>query len=204
MNPKRPGHSITESSAFFLLDHHTRKEIIIFGDVEPDSISRQPRNQRVWEIAAPKIANGVLGAIFIECSYSDSVDDAFLYGHLCPRHLITELSILASKTEEIQESKAKFSGEGKQGGARSGKSSFKKISPQSTLMRTATTSSESKAEPGPLRLAGLVIYIIHIKESVTGGPPPDEQILQELRTQAEGAKLGCDFHTSSAGEDIWI
>lgn len=107
--------SVTESSAFFFRDQHTSREMIIFGDVEPDAVSHKPRNKRVWEIAAPKIASGVLRAIFIECSYSDSVDDAFLYGHLCPRHLITELRVLANKTEEIQQSNAKLSGEGKQG-----------------------------------------------------------------------------------------
>lgn len=61
-----------------------------------------------------------------------------------------------------------------------------------------------RIDPSPLRLVGLSIFIIHIKESVTDGPHPDDQILRELRTQAEGARLGCDFHISSAGEGIWI
>ncbi|EER26736.1 3',5'-cyclic-nucleotide phosphodiesterase pde1 [Coccidioides posadasii str. Silveira] len=86
-----------ESSAFFIRDQLTGAEVIIFGDVEPDSISLEPRNAGVWEAAAPKIASGSLRAIFIECSYSDSVEDGSLYGHLCPRHLILELSALASK-----------------------------------------------------------------------------------------------------------
>ncbi|KAK2778058.1 3',5'-cyclic-nucleotide phosphodiesterase pde1 [Emmonsiellopsis sp. PD_33] len=86
-----------ESSAFFLRDERSGTEIIIFGDIEPDSISLEPRNEKVWEIAAPKIANGILRAIFIECSYTDSVDDNYLYGHLCPRHLIAELEVLAGK-----------------------------------------------------------------------------------------------------------
>ncbi|KAL1953998.1 hypothetical protein VTO42DRAFT_1853 [Malbranchea cinnamomea] len=85
-----------ESSAFFIRDEHSGAEIIVFGDVEPDSLSLEPRNSKVWEVAAPKIAAGTLRAIFIECSFSDSVDDASLYGHLCPRHLIAELVVLAS------------------------------------------------------------------------------------------------------------
>jgi hypothetical protein len=56
----------------------------------------------VWEIAGPKIAAGSLRAIFIECSYNDSVDDETLYGHLCPRHLIAELKVLATKVDEAQ------------------------------------------------------------------------------------------------------
>ncbi|PLB48262.1 hypothetical protein P170DRAFT_497547 [Aspergillus steynii IBT 23096] len=84
-----------ESSAFFIRDHASGIEIIIFGDIEPDSISIHPRNQRVWEKAAPKVLSKVLRAIFIECSYDNSVSDEFLYGHLCPRHLIKELKVLA-------------------------------------------------------------------------------------------------------------
>lgn len=96
---------VVESSAFFIRDDNTDKEIIIFGDIEPDSISLEPRNKRVWEIAAPKIVSGSLRAIFIECSYNDAVDDETLYGHLCPRHLIAELKVLASKVEEARPDK---------------------------------------------------------------------------------------------------
>lgn len=94
--------AVVESSAFFIRDDATGNEIIIFGDIEPDSVSLEPRNKRVWEIAAPKIASGSLRAMFIECSYNDSIDDETLYGHLCPRHLIAELKVLASKVSEVQ------------------------------------------------------------------------------------------------------
>jgi cAMP phosphodiesterase len=86
-----------DSSAFFIRNDSNGQEIIIFGDIEPDSVSLHPRNQVVWEDAAPKIASGTLKAIFIECSYDDSVRDEDLYGHLCPRHLIAELGVLAAK-----------------------------------------------------------------------------------------------------------
>lgn len=93
-----------ESSAFFLREQRTGNEVIVFGDVEPDSVSLEPHNKRVWETAASKVAVGSLRAIFIECSYNDDIDDAYLYGHLCPRHLVAELSVLASKVMEIRES----------------------------------------------------------------------------------------------------
>lgn len=98
----QPVYTAVESSAFFIRDHATGSEIIVFGDVEPDSISIHPRNKRVWEVAAPKIAAGALRAIFIECSYNDSVDDSSLFGHLCPRHLVTELTSLARKVVDCQ------------------------------------------------------------------------------------------------------
>ncbi|KAF7592044.1 3',5'-cyclic-nucleotide phosphodiesterase pde1 [Aspergillus hancockii] len=95
-NPRENWASI-ESSAYFIRDQASGREVIIFGDVEPDSISLDPRNKRVWEAAAPRIASGLLRAIFIECSYTDEVEDQSLYGHLCPRHLIAELTVLAKE-----------------------------------------------------------------------------------------------------------
>jgi hypothetical protein len=94
-----------ESSAFFLRDLRTGCEIIVFGDVEPDSVSMGTNNRRVWEAAAPKIVTGKLRAIFIECSYNDSTDDSYLYGHMCPRHLVFELSVLANRVLELREAK---------------------------------------------------------------------------------------------------
>ncbi|KAK3071873.1 3',5'-cyclic-nucleotide phosphodiesterase pde1 [Teratosphaeriaceae sp. CCFEE 6253] len=97
---------VVDSTAFFIRDGETQREVLIFGDVEPDSISLSPRNRTVWLEAARKIAYGVLGGIFIECSYDDSKIDAVLFGHLCPRHLIAELQVLASMVTEARAAKA--------------------------------------------------------------------------------------------------
>lgn len=88
---------VYDSSAFFIRDEQTGREVLVFGDVEPDSISLSPRTARVWADAAPKIAAGLLSAIFIECSYDDSQPDETLFGHLAPRHLIAELQVLADE-----------------------------------------------------------------------------------------------------------
>lgn len=87
---------VVDSTAFFVRDVETHREVLIFGDVEPDSISLNPRTHIVWQEAARKIAHGLLGGIFIECSYDDSQADSLLFGHLNPRHLIAELQTLAS------------------------------------------------------------------------------------------------------------
>jgi hypothetical protein len=84
------------SSAFFIRNDATGNELLIFGDVEPDSVSLSPRNHVVWDDAAGKVADEKLKAIFIECSYDDSTRNEDLYGHLCPRHLIAELVFLAN------------------------------------------------------------------------------------------------------------
>ena len=83
------------SSAFFIRNDLTGNELLIWGDVEPDSVSLSPRNHVVWDDAAGKVADDRLKAIFIECSYDDSTRDMDLYGHLCPRHLVAELTFLA-------------------------------------------------------------------------------------------------------------
>ena len=87
---------VVDSTAFFVRDTESHREVLIFGDVEPDSISLSPRTHFVWQEAARKIAHGLLGGIFIESSYDDSQADAVLFGHLNPKHLIAELQNLAS------------------------------------------------------------------------------------------------------------
>jgi hypothetical protein len=42
-----------------------RREIVFFGDVEPDSLSLDPRNRAVWELVAEKFAAGVLDTVFV-------------------------------------------------------------------------------------------------------------------------------------------
>jgi cAMP phosphodiesterase len=91
-----------DSSAFFIRNDVTGHEIIVFGDIEPDSVSLHPRNHIVWDDAAPKFVNGSLQAIFIECSFDESVSDSDLYGHLCPRHLIAELTVLAQRVQYVR------------------------------------------------------------------------------------------------------
>ncbi|KAH8879142.1 hypothetical protein GQ53DRAFT_622090, partial [Thozetella sp. PMI_491] len=88
---------VYDSSAYFLRDMATGREILIFGDVEPDSISLSPRNLQIWQEAAPKIVAGNLAAIFIECSYDDSQSVDRLFGHLTPRFIVEEMNALAGE-----------------------------------------------------------------------------------------------------------
>ncbi len=88
---------VYDSSAYFIRDVVTGREVLIFGDVEPDSISLSPRNLHIWQEAAPKIAAGNLAAIFIECSYDDSQSVDRLFGHLTPRFIAEEMNALAAE-----------------------------------------------------------------------------------------------------------
>jgi hypothetical protein len=97
---------VIDSSVYFIrteaTPHSPCREILIFGDVEPDSVSLSPRTAHIWAEAAPKMAAGILTGIFIECSYNNSQSDAVLYGHLAPRHLIAELQNLAEMVKEAR------------------------------------------------------------------------------------------------------
>lgn len=99
---------VYDSSAYFIRDAVSSREILMFGDVEPDSISLSPRNLGVWQEAAPRIANGSLTAIFVECSYDDSQTDDRLFGHLTPRYIIQELKVLANEVELARQIPVKF------------------------------------------------------------------------------------------------
>ncbi|KAF2997824.1 3',5'-cyclic-nucleotide phosphodiesterase pde1 [Curvularia kusanoi] len=99
-------HCVVDSSAFFIRAESTMttptREILVFGDVEPDSLSLSPRTAFIWAEAAPKIAVGILTGIFIECSYTDAQADAVLFGHLAPRHLLSELQNLADMVKDAR------------------------------------------------------------------------------------------------------
>ncbi|KAL4880173.1 cAMP phosphodiesterases class-II-domain-containing protein [Aspergillus karnatakaensis] len=238
-------YNTAESSAFFLRDQQTGAEVVIFGDVEADSISKEPRNRRVWEMAATRVVDRRLRAIFIECSYSDETDDDQLFGHLCPRHLIQELSVLG---QLVAESKGLKFATALSTAKRKREHNSDLVSDSSLSPKTKRVSASSKAgslaytrrassrgtsdeadtrdltESGALvtvsrrpsahralsdftavnekPLAGLPIFVIHVKETLSDGPDPREQILQELVEQGEAIGLGCEFHVPRRGETI--
>ncbi|KYK56533.1 hypothetical protein DCS_03533 [Drechmeria coniospora] len=93
---------VYDSSAYFIQDVAHRREVLIFGDVEPDTISLNPRNRGIWLEAAPKIAGGTLAAILIECSYDDSRSNDRLFGHMKPVFVVEELLVLAAEVEAVR------------------------------------------------------------------------------------------------------
>ncbi|KAL8278499.1 hypothetical protein RQP46_009189 [Phenoliferia psychrophenolica] len=93
-----------DSTAFFVKEEVTGEgyEMLFFGDVEPDSISKRPLNREVWKCAAPKIAAQKLTAIFLECSYPTSQPSEKLWGHLSPPYMFEELKVLAELVVEAR------------------------------------------------------------------------------------------------------
>ncbi|KAI9886850.1 MAG: 3',5'-cyclic-nucleotide phosphodiesterase pde1 [Watsoniomyces obsoletus] len=101
-----------DSTAYFIRDFATGSEVLIFGDVEPDQISSEPRTRLVWQEAAPKIARGLLKGVLIECSYDDSQSDETLFGHLAPRHLYRELRYLGECVRDVRRNEVRTDREG--------------------------------------------------------------------------------------------
>ncbi|KAK4464375.1 cAMP phosphodiesterases class-II-domain-containing protein [Cladorrhinum samala] len=143
---------VYDSSAYFFQHVPTGREVLIFGDVEPDSESLTPRNQHVWQTAAPKIAAGKLTAIFIECSYDDSVTPDRLYGHLAPRYIQEEMTFLAKEVLAARMSAARMSATASNPTTRVGSISTqaqqnqgrRKSDPELSLSTSSTGSADKK------------------------------------------------------------
>jgi cAMP phosphodiesterase len=213
---------VYDSSAYFIRDVATGCEVLIFGDVEPDSISLSPRNLRVWQEAAPKIASGMLTSIFIECSFEDSQSDERLFGHLKPYYIVEEMRVLANEVEHarrigVSESK-KRKRDADDGSLpvrrRSTRSPFgfeEPVSPKSSkpsrgpTLEVVTPTSEAELTvcmPQEQPLRGLKVVVIHVKDKLSDGPPLGETILGQLKEHEEAAKLGCEFVISFVGQSV--
>ena len=96
---------VVDSCMYLIRDIATGKEIAIFGDIEPDSVSLTPRNAFLWAKIAPVFDAGRLGAMLIECSYDNSVAEDRLYGHMAPRYLMEELKAFAEAVETYRQEK---------------------------------------------------------------------------------------------------
>ncbi|BGP44138.1 3',5'-cyclic-nucleotide phosphodiesterase pde1 [Rhodotorula kratochvilovae] len=86
-----------DSTAFFVREEESGREMLFFGDVEPDSISLREFNLDIWKAAAPKIVAGQLSVIFLECSYPSSQPKDKLFGHFSPPFILEEMVVLADQ-----------------------------------------------------------------------------------------------------------
>ena len=174
------------SAAYFILDQFTGKEALIFGDVEPDSLSLWPRTAQVWTEAATKIVRGTLAGILIECSFPNSQTDDKIFGHLTPHHLMIELHALASSVRSLQRPED--------------------VVPDRTKRRKRGADQYSLPSiPGTgSALGGLRVIIQHVKNDLKDGPAVGDTILTELQDLEKKAQLGVVFTMSKAGTSIWL
>ncbi|CAN6639937.1 hypothetical protein TRVA0_017S02696 [Trichomonascus vanleenenianus] len=90
-------HGVLQSTAFFVRSVASGAAIVVWGDVEADSVAAVPSNATVWAEAARLYMSRKLCGVVIECSYPSS-HGLPLYGHLTPEHLVEELNTLALMT----------------------------------------------------------------------------------------------------------
>ncbi|AWK03836.1 3',5'-cyclic-nucleotide phosphodiesterase [Flavobacterium crocinum] len=81
-----------ESTAFLVKNEN--EYVLYLGDTGPDAIEKSDKLKTLWTAIAPLVQNKKLKGIFIEVSFPNEQPDKFLFGHLTPTHLMTELHIL--------------------------------------------------------------------------------------------------------------
>jgi len=183
--------SVYESAVFFLRNNVTERELLFFGDVEPDSISSKPQTINVWKEAAPKIPH-TLASIFIECSWTSDRPNNLLFGHLNPVHLVDELVTLALEVYKVKNC-LKSDSVVLEGGAGPDTRARKK----------------KKLNPIPLEslrgiLNGVTVYIMHCKSDVGGkySGPISHVIGAEVRALVEKKGLGVEIVVLEQGTRI--
>jgi len=83
-----------ESTAFLIKNGDSY--VLYLGDTGPDSVEKSDKLKALWTAIAPLVQNKQLKGIFIEVSFPNEQPDKFLFGHLTPNHLMTELHTLAN------------------------------------------------------------------------------------------------------------
>jgi len=184
--------SVYESAAYFLRNNVTERELLFFGDVEPDSISSKPQTINVWREAAPRIPH-TLASIFIECSWTSDRPDNLLFGHLNPLHLADELVALALEVYKVKnclKSDSVVVAEG--------------VAGPDTRAR-----KKKKLNPIPLEslqgmLDGVTVHIMHCKSDVGGkySGPISQVIGAEVRALVEKKGLGVEIVVLEQGTRI--
>lgn len=81
-----------ESTAFLIKNNNDYA--LYLGDTGPDSVEKSDKLKALWTAVAPLVQNRQLKGIFIEVSFPNEQPDKFLFGHLTPNHLMTELHVL--------------------------------------------------------------------------------------------------------------
>lgn len=176
---------VIDSSAYFIRTESTlttpTKEVLMFGDVEPDSISLSPRTAHVWAEAAPKIATGILAGIFIECSYTNSQGDPVLYGHLAPRHLLAELQNLAEMVKDARREYEKEKEEARKGRKRKRASNGASLDGGGASTPDARKSSRTRAyNPDPQS----------VPQTLPRGAGVDDEVMTDYASSPRAAATG--------------
>lgn len=198
-----------DSTAFFIHDSNTNRVLLMWGDVEPDSISYTPRNYLVWRKAAEYMQQGLLAGIFIECSFANPHDDALLFGHFSPRHLIAELKYFASMVEGSEEDFHAMVGweELHETNELDVENMDEEVSIPVPKRIPQTHAHHPHQPPPDLHLKGLPVVITHVKEDIYNEDPendPRKVVLEDIIGLAKIESIGCDFIIATPGLSLQL
>lgn len=192
--------STYDSTAFFIRNDQTRQELLFFGDVEPDSVSSPSspisgRTRAVWRMAAPRIRDGVLDHVFLECSYRAGRRKEELFGHLSPEYVVEELKNLAREVVRAKNGPPPSTSGGNSG-----------VVGLFTRRRSSVAAVSYSDKELTGALTGMTLVVIHCKEPMPPELPCDDvrkvirdQIVERLapfnlgikvRAPQQGERLG--------------
>ena len=183
---------VLDSAVYFIRDAASGRECMMWGDVEPDSISLDPRNREVWGLAAGKFREGLLGAVFIECSYTGVQEDAALYGHLSPRHLVRELRTLAEAVVAGPAERGVWEEAG-----------LEECEPGYGGEPPGVENGEVEIEVRGA-LLGLRVVVTHVKDVMIDGRDCVTEVERELRELESKEGLGVEFMMARRGMDVYF
>lgn len=83
-----------ESTAFLVRSGDAY--ILYLGDTGADRIEKSDQLNQLWKAVGPLIRDKKLKAIFIEVSFGNEQSETALFGHLTPKLLMEELSVLST------------------------------------------------------------------------------------------------------------
>lgn len=86
-------HSNLTSTAFLL--NSKGSYLLYLGDTGCDELEKSHNLQNLWQTVTPLVKSKQLKAIMIEVSFPNEQPDKSLFGHLTPRLLMQELSVLS-------------------------------------------------------------------------------------------------------------
>lgn len=186
--PISHGHNDTsgvyDSAAFFIRHDPSSQEFLFFGDVEPDTLSTNPRTVNVWRAAATKIPL-TLSTVFIECSWPSGRTDDSLYGHLSPSHLAEELTTLATEVVMARKSCTNDSRN------------------ESRPMRKKAKSNPLNAEELHGALDGVRVFVVHCKDgNEVYDSPINHIITNRVRELVSVKQLGVSILAADQGMRI--
>ncbi|PWN39309.1 hypothetical protein IE81DRAFT_326686 [Ceraceosorus guamensis] len=200
-------HERLRSTAFFLTNVATGQNLLLFGDVETDRLSRTDLNYQVWMHASEAICQGRLSTIMIECSFDSSQPEELLFGHMNPAGLYEELKVLA----RLVAIRANTEHASRWDGALQ----------THALSRPTEMNDDHTAKRGAKALQGLIVVVTHVKASISPAKRPSaddfgaehaplevgphdmrDQIFRELLALEEKFGLGVRFVMAVQGMKI--